>query len=82
VDGHPIVAVIRPYLVGLDLSEVTVQVSWPEGENGLEKPVQVTVSIGVASLGPDTRRVDELVARADAALYAAKRTGKDRVQAS
>lgn len=44
MDGHPIVAVIRPYLVGLDLSEVTVQVSWPEGENGLEKPVQVTVS--------------------------------------
>ncbi len=50
---------------------------------GLEgAPVHVTVSVGVASLGPGTQRMDELVARADAALYAAKRTGKDRVQVS
>lgn len=54
-----------------------------EFEIGLEgAPVHVTVSIGVASLGTGAQRMDELVARADAALYAAKRTGKNRVQVS
>ena len=42
--GHPIVGVIQPFLTGLDLSQVTVQVVWPDG-TGLEKPVQVTVSM-------------------------------------
>ena len=39
----------------------------------------VTVSIGVAVYPEGTRRPEDLVAHADAALYLAKRAGKDRV---
>jgi diguanylate cyclase (GGDEF)-like protein len=51
---------------------------FPIGPGGA--PVHVTVSIGVASWPDMAESVDELVARADAALYAAKRAGKDRVE--
>ena len=44
------------------------------------RPVSVAVSIGVASFPDMAADMDELVARADAALYAAKRAGKDRVE--
>jgi len=40
--------------------------------------VPLTASFGVAELSP-TADVRELVAAADAALYEAKRTGKNRV---
>ncbi|WP_313332514.1 GGDEF domain-containing protein [Sphingobium yanoikuyae] len=39
-------------------------------------------SFGVTDLRPDDRELDDLVARADAALYAAKREGKNRVTVS
>jgi diguanylate cyclase (GGDEF)-like protein len=39
----------------------------------------VTVSMGVASCGKDTGTYRDLVEKADAALYQAKRSGKDRV---
>jgi diguanylate cyclase (GGDEF)-like protein len=39
---------------------------------------QVTVSGGIADLQPSIMRPHELVTRADRALYAAKRAGKDR----
>ena len=39
----------------------------------------VTVSIGVAVSGPGSVNTDELVTQADAALYAAKAGGRDRV---
>jgi len=42
--------------------------------------VGVTVSIGVAVSKPETVDTDDLVARADAALYAAKASGRDTVQ--
>jgi diguanylate cyclase (GGDEF)-like protein len=41
--------------------------------------VGVTVSIGVAVSGPDKINTDDLVARADAALYTAKAGGRDAV---
>ncbi len=41
--------------------------------------VRVTVSIGIAVFPEDAASKDELIARADEALYAAKRAGKDRV---
>jgi PAS domain S-box-containing protein len=41
---------------------------------------RVAVSIGVASYPEMAGDMDDLVARADAALYAAKRAGKDRVE--
>ncbi len=43
------------------------------------RPVPLTVSIGVAAVRPDDRVVEDVVRRADAALYEAKRAGKDRV---
>jgi PAS domain S-box-containing protein len=42
--------------------------------------VHVAVSIGVASYPDMAGNMDDLVAHADAALYAAKRAGKDRVE--
>jgi len=44
--------------------------------------LQVTTSIGVAAVGPDMRSADELLAQADAALYAAKRAGRNTFSVS
>jgi diguanylate cyclase (GGDEF)-like protein len=44
---------------------------------GLER--RVTISVGVAALGKDVESVEQLIERADAALYRAKREGRDRV---
>jgi diguanylate cyclase (GGDEF)-like protein len=41
--------------------------------------VEVTISIGAAVTKPDTVNTDDLVARADAALYSAKENGRDAV---
>ena len=41
--------------------------------------VQMTVSIGVASIPPDTLDEEELIRKADEALYQAKRKGRNRV---
>ena len=42
------------------------------------RQVRVTVSIGIAGLGPSIPDIDSLVATADAALYMAKDTGRNR----
>ncbi|HEY9746014.1 MAG TPA: diguanylate cyclase [Oculatellaceae cyanobacterium] len=44
-----------------------------------DNPMTVTVSVGVAQLNPDNPKSYELIERADAALYEAKRQGKNRV---
>jgi diguanylate cyclase (GGDEF)-like protein len=44
-----------------------------------EPPLQITVSFGVAALCPVRATSDLWLAAADAALYEAKRTGRDRV---
>jgi diguanylate cyclase (GGDEF)-like protein len=49
---------------------------------GLDEQVQVTASIGLASYPADGLDVDQMLAAADAALYAAKRGGRDRVSAA
>jgi diguanylate cyclase (GGDEF)-like protein len=46
-----------------------------------EVPVRVTVSVGVAVLGPDAADLDGLVAVADERVYAAKHAGRNRVVA-
>lgn len=47
--------------------------------HGGRRHAHVTATIGVAELGAVERSPEALVARADAALYAGKRTGRDRV---
>jgi len=42
--------------------------------------LRVTASIGVATFPSDGNDVDELLANADAAMYRAKETGRDRIQ--
>lgn len=42
----------------------------------------VTVSIGIASLAPTMRRIEDLVQAADQALYRAKDQGRNRVEAA
>lgn len=48
--------------------------------SGDGEKVSVTVSIGVSEFGPDDRGLDDLLKRADDALYAAKRAGRNRVE--
>jgi diguanylate cyclase (GGDEF)-like protein len=44
--------------------------------------IQITVSIGIASVSFDDKNFDSVLQRADVALYAAKRQGKDRAVVS
>jgi diguanylate cyclase (GGDEF)-like protein/PAS domain S-box-containing protein len=44
-----------------------------------ERVMSVTASFGIATSDPDLREPDELVQRADIAMYRAKQGGKDRV---
>lgn len=45
----------------------------PDGES-------VTLSCGLTVIGPNDRTLDQVIRRADIALYAAKSTGRDRVE--
>ena len=60
------------------LRRAIAETDFPVTEDGA--PVRIAVSIGVASYPDMAANMDDLVARADAALYAAKRAGKDRVE--
>jgi len=43
------------------------------------RPIPVTVSLGIAELGNGIDSLDQLITRADACLYTAKREGRNRV---
>lgn len=51
-------------------------------EIGSVPPIPITVSIGAAALSEGTQTAEQLVEAADAALYAAKHAGRDRVSAA
>jgi diguanylate cyclase (GGDEF)-like protein len=42
-------------------------------------PITLTVSIGLTTFDPDDAAPDGILARADAALYGAKESGRNRV---
>ncbi|NJD61954.1 MAG: sensor domain-containing diguanylate cyclase [Deltaproteobacteria bacterium] len=46
---------------------------------GVEEPIRVTISGGIAMFPPDGQSTTELIRAADDALYDAKRTGKNKV---
>ena len=58
------------------LRKAVASKSFPLGGN---KAVPVTVSVGLSSLGGAEDTLDKLLKRADEALYAAKREGRNRV---
>jgi diguanylate cyclase (GGDEF)-like protein len=58
------------------LAQISVPISGPGND---PSPLQVTVSIGVATLAHSRRDLEELLAAADAALYRAKGAGRNRV---
>lgn len=58
------------------ISQIPVPVN---GEAGDPARVQVTVSIGVATLHTSRRDLDDLLAAADLALYQAKNSGRNKV---
>ncbi len=45
-----------------------------------EKPIQVTISLGVCEVGSDAQSAESLYAGADNQLYAAKRSGRNQVR--
>ncbi|WP_454782353.1 diguanylate cyclase [Legionella sp. WA2022007384] len=47
-----------------------------------EEPISVTISIGIAFYPYDGKRVDDLISKADEALYQAKKMGRNKVVAS
>ena len=48
-------------------------------ENSIWPKRPITVSLGCATLGPDIRHKQDLIDRADEALYASKRNGRNQV---
>jgi diguanylate cyclase (GGDEF)-like protein len=64
---------VRRTVAGLSLSPVLT-------ESAQSCTLQVTVSVGVTQHTPHVASFDQLIARADQAMYAAKRAGRNRVQ--
>lgn len=46
---------------------------------GGKQPIKVTLSLGIAKFNPDEEDIDDLIKRADNALYSAKGAGRNRV---
>jgi diguanylate cyclase (GGDEF)-like protein len=68
-------------LVALAIAErICEQVAKLAVLDGTGRQFGYTVSIGLASLAPGDTRPEDLLARADAALYRAKRGGRNRVE--
>jgi GGDEF domain-containing protein len=53
-----------------------------EDADGHQAHVRLTISVGVAALNESTRELTDLMAAADAALYYAKQTGRNKTYAA
>ncbi|AEV83254.1 putative signaling protein [Actinoplanes sp. SE50] len=74
-------AIIRPDCDGADIAamERTREAVAAEPVTTRGGRVRVTISVGVATLGADGDALDQLMARADHALYQAKNGGRNQV---
>jgi diguanylate cyclase (GGDEF)-like protein len=54
--------------------------SVPVGDGEAQDGIRLTVSVGIASLNDTNRELTDLLAAADAALYRAKQTGRNKTQ--
>lgn len=59
------------------IREKIAETAFASEEDGLR--FQVTATIGVAELGPEDRNADDMIRRADGALYRGKKAGRNRV---
>jgi two-component system cell cycle response regulator len=76
-------AVVLPYAVGNDVAQVVERLQnavarWAAGPDNPLKGRPVTLSIGVAFYPDHGMDMEELIRKADEALYRAKREGKNR----
>jgi len=62
------------------LCEAVAQLVTPAGDSPGSAALRVTISIGVAVMESSPRDLNELLAAADVALYAAKNAGRNRVR--
>ncbi|WP_425641101.1 GGDEF domain-containing protein [Marinomonas gallaica] len=58
----------------IQIADLAIQIE------GHVAPIHVTTSIGVAEITDDTARYEQILARADEALYMAKNNGRNRVE--
>jgi len=75
-------AVILPHTSKADSSIIAERIRTDVEGLSLEPEVAApspTISIGIAEFPGDARNTDDLIYRADAAMYQAKRRGKNRV---
>ncbi len=75
-------AVILPHTSKADSSIIAERIRADVEELSIEPDVAApspTISIGIAEFPGDARNTDDLIYRADAAMYQAKRRGKNRV---
>lgn len=84
IGGEEFVALL-PDTVGLDALVIAERLRHETAELPVATsagPITVTVSLGVAVVGPDIDDLDLVLERADAALFEAKAAGRDRVMVS
>lgn len=62
-----------------DISDRIIRCVVEEPVNIPGESIQVTISLGAARVTPETSSLDDLLAAADQAMYAAKQKGKNRV---
>jgi len=61
------------------LVKIKAQKIIPEINNEKEKSINISISIGVTACSPDDRSIDDIVHKADIALYHAKKLGGGRI---
>ncbi|MBE0468934.1 MAG: diguanylate cyclase [Methyloprofundus sp.] len=65
---------MKRYLIAERLREVIREINIPQIE------ANITVSIGISTLEDDIKSLDELILRADKAMYVAKNKGRNNCQ--